>query len=237
MYESCLRFEAYRAQRTAQGWYDFNLLKSQCAPRDSAVAGIVAANRVLSSYFSALARLADDKYVGADPEISRLAIIAKKAGLSQPGIDAVAGLAKYLTATGTDAYRRAKLTDAIVAENGNVTFITVALRDVMNLDYRRILNIEALAANDFYRASIADGRARDPLAAILVMRDRDERMAELRKRGEVLDAYLRALDTVRNGHQKLYERRTQLRAKDVSAELVRHVEALERIEKQLERAF
>src|SRR5437762_2093289 len=45
MYASCLRFEAYKAQRIS-GWYDNEYLRMQCASRDSAVAGVLAANNV-----------------------------------------------------------------------------------------------------------------------------------------------------------------------------------------------
>ena len=237
MYASCLRFEGYKAQRSAGGWYDDESLRARCASRDTAVAGVLAANRILSAYFSALARLADDKFGSADPEIGRLAVVATKSGLNQAQVNAVGALAKYLTSTAIDVYRRQKLQDAIASQNGNVMFVTLGLRDVINQDYRRVLAIEARAANDFYHASINEGRGREPLAAILVLRDRDEKMLELRKRGEALDAYVRALDAVRNGHQKLYEHRTQLRARQVSAELVRNAELLEKIAKQLDKAF
>lgn len=237
MYSSCLRFEAFKAQRSSTGWYDNESLRTACAPRDSAVAGLIAANRILSSYLSALARLADGKTVSTDDELTRLATIAKKSGLSEPGVNAVAGLAKYLTSSFVGVYQRQKLHDAIESQNGNVTFVTAGLRDVINLDYRRILAIESRAANDFYRAAIAENRNREPLASVLVMKDRDERAAQLRKRSDDLDAYVRALDAVRAGHQKLYENRNQVRAKELSAELVRHAETLERIGKQLEKAF
>jgi hypothetical protein len=111
------------------------------------------------------------------------------------------------------------------------------LRGVINVDYRRILGVETRAVNDFYRTVLAESRAKEPLASVLLLRDRDERIAQLRKRGEDLDAYLRALEAVRAGHQKLYENRNRVRARAVSAELVRHAEALEKIGKQLERAF
>jgi hypothetical protein len=237
MYASCLRFESYRAQRSPTGWYDSESLRTSCASRDTAIAGLLGANRVLSSYFSALARLADDKAVATDNELTRLAISAKRSGMNEPQVNAVAALAKYLTSTIVDSYRRQKLKDAIAAQNGNVGFVTSGLRDVINIDYRRILAIETRAANDFYRTVLTESRSREPLAAVLVLKDRDERIAQLKKRSEDLDSYVRALEAVRAGHQKLYENRDQVRAKEVSAELVRNAEILERIGRQLEHAF
>jgi hypothetical protein len=157
--------------------------------------------------------------------------------MNEPQVNAVAALAKYLTSTIVDSYRRQKLEDAIASQNGNVGFVASGLRDVINTDYRRILAIETRAANDFYRSVLTESRSREPLAAVLVLKDRDERIAQLKKRGEDLDAYVRALEAVRAGHQKLYENRNQVRAKAVSAELVRNAETLERIGRQLERAF
>jgi hypothetical protein len=201
------------------------------------VSGLLAANRILTSYFSALARLADDKAVATDDDLNRLAIVAKRSGMNEPQVNSVAALAKYVTSTIVGAYREQKLRDAIATQNGNVTFVTNGLRGVINVDYRRILGVETRAVNDFYRTVLAESRAKEPLASVLLLRDRDERIAQLRKRGEDLDAYLRALEAVRAGHQKLYENRNRVRARAVSAELVRHAEALEKIGKQLERAF
>ena len=48
---------------------------------------------------------------------------------------------------------------------------------------------------------------------------------------------MRALDAVREGHQKLYEHRTKLRAKVLAAELRDQAEELDRISRQLEKAF
>jgi len=237
MYASCLRYEGYRAQRTARGWYDSESLRVSCAARDSAVNGVLAANRILSAYFAALSRLADDKAASTDNELTRLATVAKKSGMQEGQVNAVAALAKYMTSNFTGVYRRKKLTDAITSQNGNVTFVTTGLRDVINGDYRRLLLIESRAVNDFYRSVVTENRGRDALTTVLVLKDRDEKVAALQKRTEDLDAYVRALDAVRMGHQKLYEHRNQVRAKDVSADLIRHAETLERIGRQLEKAF
>ncbi|MDO8501962.1 MAG: hypothetical protein Q7S20_08960 [Gemmatimonadaceae bacterium] len=209
MYASCLRFEGYKAQRTS-GWYDAESLRSQCASRDTAVAGVLAANRVLSAYFSALAKLADDQIISADREIGGLAAIVKRSGLDDAQIDAVAGLTKYLTSAAIDTYRRGRIGEAVASQNENVVLVTKGLRSIINRDYRQILNIEGRAANDFYRVAVTENREREPLAAILVLKDRDDRVAELRKKTEAVDAYVRALDAVRAGHQKLYDHRNTL---------------------------
>jgi hypothetical protein len=236
MYASCLRFEGYKAQRTS-GWYDNESLRMPCASRDTAVAGVLAANKVLSAYFSALAKLADDQIVSADREIGGLATIVKKSGLNDAQVDAVAELTKYVTSAAIDAYRRGKIADAIASQNGNVVLVITGLRTIISRDYRQILNIESRAANDFYRSAVTEHREREPLAAILVLNDRDDRVSELRKRTEAVDAYVRALDAVRAGHQKLYDNRNKLRAKVLAAELRDHSATLERIARQLEQAF
>ena len=236
MYASCIRFEGYKEQRTT-GWYDNQSRLLACASRDTAVAGVLAANKVLSAYFSALAELADDRLVSADRDIGGLAVIVKKSGLDDAQVDAVAELTKYLASAAIDTYRRGKIGDAVASQNGNVVLVTTGLRTIISRDYRQILNIEARAANDFYRAAVTENREREPLAAILVLKDRDERATELRNKTEAIDAYVRALDAVRDGHQKLYDHRSKLRAKILAAELRDQAEELERISRQLEKAF
>jgi hypothetical protein len=236
MYASCLRFEGYKAQRTT-GWYDSESLRMPCASRDTAVAGVLAANKILSAYFSALAKLADDQIVSADREIAGLGAIVKKSGLNDAQVDAVAELTKYLASTVADAYRRGKIGDAIASQNGSIVLVTTGLRTIISRDYRQILNIESRAANDFYRSAVTEHREREPLAAILVLKDRDERVGDLRKRSDAIDAYVRALDAVRDGHQKLYDNRNKLRAKVLAAELRDQAATLDKLSRQIEKAF
>ncbi|MBA2708496.1 MAG: hypothetical protein H0U59_11900 [Gemmatimonadaceae bacterium] len=238
MHASCLRFQSFSLQRRGDGWYDEAMLRSGCASTDTAVAAVIGVNRVLSGYFAALARLADDRIVSTDTEVKLLsASLISKAGMNQAQESAVSALLQYVSSTLLDIRRRPKLAQAITSQNANVIVVTNGLRDIVSKDYLQLLIDEETAANSFYRTVVREGRPREPLAAVLLMDVRDERARQLGNRREALDAYAKALGTISAGHQKLYLRRNTLGAKELAAELAGHAETLDKLAKRIEKAF
>ncbi|HVF39752.1 MAG TPA: hypothetical protein VM939_07620 [Gemmatimonadaceae bacterium] len=238
MHASCLRFQAFSAQRRGDGWYDESTLRGRCAARDTAVAAVLSVNRVLSAYFSALSALADDKIVSADKELGTLATtLVSKAGMNQGQVSAVRAVVDYLSSGVMDGRRRSALTRAITTQNSNVTLIADGLDEIVQRDFQQILRTEEQGTNSFYRAVLLEGRDREPVAAALLMDQRDDRVAALKTRQANLDDYRKALGTIKSGHHKLYASRNNLKAKALAGELADHAKSLEKIAQQLEKAF
>jgi hypothetical protein len=238
IHASCLRFEAYKAQRSGDGWYEEAGLRRACASRDTAVAGLIATNRVLGSYLGALGALAEDRVTSTDWAIERLSsALVGKAGLDDAQVSAVQRLANYVSSAALEGYRRRELVRAITSRNADVQTVTLALRTVISRDFRAALDVESRALTDFYRSALAEHSSREPLAAILVREQRDRRAVELAEKRDAIASYLRALENVRAGHQRLYEGRRHIDAPRVAADLLKNADELDSIARQLERAF
>ncbi len=237
IHSSCLRFEAYKAQR-AGSWYEDAALRHACASRDTAVSALITVNRVLTSYLAALGALADDRVASADWAIDRLSsALVQKAGLDDAQVGAVERLAKYVSSATLEGYRRRQLAHAIQSRNADVQAVTLALSGVISHDFRAALDVESRALSSFYRSAVAENSAREPLAAILVREQHDRRAVELAEKRDAITAYLRALENVRAGHQKLYDNSRHINAAQVSADLLKAADELDSIARQLERAF
>lgn len=244
MTASCVRLEEFRAAREGEGdgagyrWYDYSDLEKRCADRKSAVRRAVTVDRVLASYFTALGALADGKVVRYDASIDRLAdALEDDAKLDREKVRAVADLAAFTASTTADGYRHLKLTKVIEEQNGNVAAVIDALAEVVGTDYANILELEATGMDAFYRSALAEGAEREPLAAILVRDRRDEHAAELREKRSALDAYVKALATMKKGHQRLYDSRHDLDARELAGELADYAAQLEKMIPALRDAF
>lgn len=238
MRASCVRLEEYREAREGSGWFDRRDLEKRCADRAKAVRRTVAVERVLASYFAALGALADGKVVRYDASIDDLAdALEDDAKLDRERVRAVSDLAAFAASVTTDGYRHLKLAKVIEEQNGNVATVIDALSEIVATDYANILELEETGMESFYRSAMAEGAAREPLAAILVLDERDERAAALDEKRGALAAYVKALGTMKKGHQRLYDSRHDLNAKVLAGELAGYAAQLEEMIPALRDAF
>ena len=238
MKASCVRLEGYRAAREGKGWVENSGLEKLCAARGRTVGRAVAVERVLGRYFAALGALADGEVVEYHGEIDDLAdALEDDAKLDRKKVKAVSDLAEFVASVTTDGYRHLELTRAIEEQNGNVGTVIDALTEIVGTDYAGILDLEATGMDAFYRSALTESAEREPLAAILVRDARDERAAALDEKREALAKYVRALGTMKAGHQRLYDSRHDLRAKAVARELADYAAQLEKMVPALREAF
>lgn len=238
MHASCLRLEGFRASRNGDGWFDRADLEPRCAERQTVVRRTVTVERVLASYFAALAGLADNDVVDYDDSLDELAgSLVDDARLDQKQVRAVADLAELAASVATEGYRRAKLASVIENQNANVATVVDALAEIVGTDYASILSVEETGMNLFYRSALAEGAEHEPLAAILVRDTRDTRAAALHEKQTALAAYVKALATIKAGHQRLYDSRRHLDAKALVGALASYAEQLEEMIPALHEAF
>lgn len=240
MRASCIRLEGYRAAREGGGggWFDGADLAPRCAGRARAVERTAAVERVLARYFSALAALADNKVLSYDRGVGELAnALEDDAKLDAKQVRAVSDLAAFAASVATDGYRHVKLTKVIEEQNANVGTVVDALTAIVGTDYASILDLEATGMESFYRSALAEGAEREPLAAILVRDTRDARASALGDKRQALAAYVKALATIKAGHQRLYDSRHDLDAKELAGDLARYTKQLEEMLPALREAF
>ena len=234
---SCHRTASYRLQRVS-GWFGADSVAAACAGRDSAIRSLSRANRALAAYFAALEALSDSKVAKLDTHVDDLADETRDAaGFDKQQVAAVAALSRFAVTRAAAGYQRARLRDAIAAQNENVQLVTAAMHQMLERDFAQYLANDGQAQAMFYRAALTESSAREPLTAILVRDSFDERETELAERSRAVRALGQAMLTVGRGHQALYDARDHLGGKALLAAIVANARELDTAMKRVEKAF
>lgn len=173
-----------------------------------------AAQQALVKYMTLLGDLAADKLPDVDSEIDDLSKALEKAkfvgdGDKQIGKEtasAAASIAKVVARAILDGYRQSEVAKIVKQTNEPVQNVVAGLREVLDKDMREsLLNEETAIRKPFgaWVAAASSGNDPDgapPVARILL----DERLEQLHIKQANLDAYIKVLDTIANGHADLF---------------------------------
>jgi len=185
---------------------------------------------VVSDYMAALATLSADGTVDYSKDVDSLTTSIGKlnAGISQNTLGAVGSLVKDLLGAAAQAYQAKQVANIVEKANDPLQVILrTDLRQIVDRDFRRDLTIEKTWIDHYYDDLLHQGRP--SAAAIEALNEwREERLEQNAKRVEAVDAYLKVLDAVANGHQKLYDNRNKLDAKTLIKDLYSLVEDLQK---------
>jgi hypothetical protein len=235
---SCRRAQSYRLRRVTSAWYGTDSVRAACADRERALRDVEGVNRVLSGYFAALGALAGEKVPEAGAGVSALGSAVGEATDFDAGkVSAITALARFTTTHATDGYRRAALREAIAGQNANVQTVTSALHELLEEGLARYLATDGNAETDYYRSVLTESGAREPLGAILVRDSYDGRHAEVLEQTEAVRTLGRAMLTIGRGHQRLYDARDHLAAKELLASIVATARQLDAAMAKMDKAF
>lgn len=235
---SCRRTQAYRQQRSGAPWSDDDSTRTACAGRDSALRAVTGVNQILAAYLGALAALAGSSMTAVGARVDDLGDAAGRAGpFDASQVGAVSALAKFAASQAAGGYRRSALRDAIANENANVQAVTTALRDIIDRDYASYLQGDDAAATRFYRSALTESASREPLAAILVRNDYETRRAATGTQADAMRVLGRAMETIARGHQRLFDARDRLGAKEVLDGIVAAARELDGAIAKIDSAF
>lgn len=166
---------------------------------------------LVADYMAALALLADDKATDYSEDMGALTSAMQKTGwVGSDGISAAGGLISTLLNAATEAWREDQVTELIEEANGPLqTLLAGSLRDIVDQDFRRDLQIEAGIQKNYFDGLLDDEDA-SPAAKAALGEWLTVRQAENSRRQDKVDTYLQVLDQIAEGHQKLYDNRNEL---------------------------
>ncbi|UCH82547.1 MAG: hypothetical protein JSW50_08655 [Candidatus Latescibacterota bacterium] len=186
------------------------------------------ANQVLVSYLKALGKLAEDKLVVYDKRIEDVAdALADNDMFDAEKIGAVERLAATLSNAVAGEWRRKQLKQTVEEANPDVQILVAALRDVIDEDYTRLLDVEGEAAKHYYLGQIKEYGAGEPLTVPLVFEKWREADLAVRDKQGAAALSVKILDKIAKGHQKLYDNRDKLSSKEVHSLLMEYTVVLE----------
>ena len=129
----------------------------------------------------------------------------KTAGMTSDQATAAMGLAAHVSAALTAAYRSNKTTKAIHECNSDLQDYLKGLEQIVGVDYPRQLEIERTSTEGYYQDLLRHHAQQEPLAAILMRKQMQEDLDAITRREQAAVAYVKILNDIGDGHQKLYD--------------------------------
>lgn len=172
---------------------------------------------VIADYLDALGQLASDQPAshGSGPG----------AAGDDEAAAAFTDIDQILFKAATDGWRRDRLADLIGESNPHVQVAVGALQKIVREGFGGDAEDEAVAARKYYDTVLI--QAADPAGIAALGEWRETRLAEIRHRREAIDAYADLLGKIAEGHQTLNDRRDDLAADDLLAQMRRHARDLD----------
>ncbi len=175
---------------------------------------------VVADYMAALSALAADSAVSFSGDIDTLRESLNNTGkLEKSTIDASAGLLTTVANAAANLWRQQQI--GLLIEGANAPLqqiLRTELRSIVNQDFRRDLEIESAFLERYFEDLLRTGggsaTANASLQEWFVVR-----RVENQRRQAAVDSYLKVLDNISDGHQKLFDQRDNLAARQLAQDL------------------
>jgi hypothetical protein len=166
---------------------------------------------VIADYLDALGQLASDQPIRHGGETSPAGNDADAASFMD--ID------RILFKAATDGWRRDQLEELIGESNSHFQTAVGALQKIVREGFGGDADDETVAARKYYDTVLR--QATDPAGIAALEEWRETRLSEIDRRRQAIDAYADLLGKIAEGHQTLYDRRGDLAADDLLAQMRR----------------
>jgi len=172
---------------------------------------------VVTDYMGALTTLSADGTVAYSKDVNTLTDRIRKldTGISGNTLGAVGSLGNTLL----KAYQSKQVANIVGEANDPLQAILKGeLREIINRDFRADLETEKVYIGSYYDHLLNKGHTSEA-AKVALMEWKEMRLEQNARRMQAVAAYLKVLDKVSEGHQKLYENRKQLDKKTLIKDL------------------
>ncbi|MEI7825610.1 MAG: hypothetical protein WCI01_09940 [Chlorobiaceae bacterium] len=182
---------------------------------------------VVSDYLGTLTTLSADGTVdytqqteGLKSEISNLnSKLPEGKQISKNTLGAVGSIVKTVLGAATQAYQAKQVSHVIEQANAPIQQILKGeLREIVDTDFRRDLKIESIQINGYYSHLGEEGHP-SKAAQEAVSEWKEMRLEQNSARMKAVTAYLKVLDNISTGHQKLFDNRHKLDDKQLIKDL------------------
>lgn len=208
---------------------------SVCAPFASQGDALTKASDVLLAYFKVMQQLASFS-TSAITTSSQAAAedAANAAQLSIAQIDSVGKLAGLVTETFTERPQRNRLLKYLREADPDVSAVARGFEDIVSKDYEDLLREEQQTVTARYQAI---GDIKDGATILLLNRAYAEDLNALARRKAVADAYVEALEQIRQAHHQLAQNADHLKGRQLSMALEPYTTKLQTLVLVLQKGF
>ena len=165
--------------------------------------------QVIEEYMEALGNLASDEIVDQSSELTNLTSALKnQAGASQAETDAFGKMAGVLANAVSDQWRKRQLEQLIERSNDPLQTILQSLKQIVRDAFGGDDQNEQFAIKSYYGTKIAEST--DPAGIAALMEWQEQREKALAVHTQTIQTYVKVLEEISEGHQKLYDERNDL---------------------------
>ena len=240
---SCLRSARYESMTDRKN-LEFNPEKlnkqagAKCEEFTRLEPLLLGTHKVLLTYINTMGKLAADDIVTFDSSLDNFSKSVIATGkFDEPKVNALQGIAKFLANTAAQGWRKKRLKEAIETANPDIQILTGALKEIVGLDYKRVLRSEKSNMDLFYEPKFDKADNKDPLSLIMVQKQWTNELEALKRKEEAATAYVQILDSIAKAHQELFDQRNNLNSSDVKKTILQYANSLEPLIKDLNKAF
>ncbi len=170
---------------------------------------------VVSDYMHTLATLSAESITDYKEDVDDVTSKLKKLniGIKEETLGATGSLVKLLLGSTAKIYQERSVAEIVNQANEPFQLILKnELREIINTDFRNDLKAELSNLNRYYKSLL---QTSEPSAAtdVALSEWKEFRIQQNKIRMEALDAYLKVLDILAVGHQKLYDNKSNLDTK------------------------
>ncbi|MCV6610506.1 MAG: hypothetical protein OIF55_07025 [Amphritea sp.] len=209
-----------------------------CSKVKAETAPLLEVVTLLQKYNQSLGKLAADEAITFTADLDKLE--QQVTGLNRFDKDRVAAtvsMADYLSKLATERYRRQRVQQAIKANNQPIQTVIAGVADIIESDYRSLLENEQLAINKHYRGMETRYADTEPLALSLALRERQADQQAVAKKLEGITPLVTLIRKVASEHDKLNGRAGQLGSEEVFKLVKAYVDEAKPVLKQIKDAY
>ncbi len=226
IHDSCVRRETARPSLSIRPLFvppgskdappPLESVTAACARFTKQAQGLTQVSDVLAAYFRAIQQLAS--FNTSSVSAAGLTAAENAAGaaeLSSTQIDSAGQLATFVTEIFTAHYQRSRLLEYLNRASPQVASVTTGFEAVIK-NYEVFLDEEQQTLTARYQTV---GNTSQPAMVLLLNRAYSDDLAEIARRRAAAASYVEALQTIREGDQKLLEASKHMNAKETSLAL------------------
>jgi len=228
---SCIRRANFAPERTRED------VLQHCGNLATSKDGLLQAQQVLLNYMEALKNLSSDSSLTYGEKLDSLPDTLSKSGLGDSQVKATTGLAKKLVDAAINGYRKKEIGKLVGQTNDDIQTLTGALKNVVTDGYGNELKLEEEAMNTFYETNIHEYADKEPLTVTLVKRNWTTDLAALQTKKDAAAAYAKTMDSIADGHKKLYDSRNKWSTASLVKDLSSDISDLYQSTEQVYKAF
>src|ERR1700722_7894330 len=192
--------------------------------------------QILTDYFTALSQLASTGTASTGKNASSSAQTAKQTS-SQPEnvLGAVSGLADFLGQVVANGYHERKLDQGITDRNDDVAAVISGLKDIVQNRYENDVLVKEQQIITVAASDRVDGTTEKSIKALYRIQWQGA-MDLITQKKVAADAFLKALDTIQQGHNALIKT-TSLKAKSVSSIIQPYTDSISSLIPSIQKAL